>query len=279
VGRVTPCLRVTESGPSSSFQDGGRFGYLDYGVAPAGPCDPLLHAIANTLVGNSPEAAAIEYTLKGDTYEVCAASCQIAVTGDFTVEIDGIGVDAWRTHRLRQGQILSVRAAMQGVRGYLAVAGSFILNKVLGSHSTHARSGISAHIGGNIKAGDELEVRRSTTAIDIDLQFDLTAFPQIPAAIRIIWGPQDDYFGKQELASFEHGTFVVTPQSDRMGCQLNGPGIRFDRKHSLISEGIALGSIQVPSEGLFIVALMDRQTVGGYAKIATIVSSDIRAIT
>ena len=279
MGGVTACLEVVDAGPASSFQDAGRFGFVSYGVAPAGPCDPLLHAIANGLVGNPADAATIEYTLRGDTYKVSASSCRIAIAGDFLIEIDGQRVDAWRAHTLYKGQTLSVLYASQGVRGYIAVAGGFALDPVLGSVSTHARSGIGPLGGGTLKSGDRVPLALSDVTPDGEMEFDRSALPALTSEVRVVLGPQVEHFSDADIDALRDGLFTVTPQSDRMGCRLDGPVINYRKDRPLISEGIALGSIQAPGEGLFIVALYDRQTVGGYPKIATAISADIREIT
>lgn len=279
MGGVKPSLKVIDAGPASSFQDAGRFDFLNFGVAPAGPCDPVLHAVANCLVGNDQDATTIEYTFRGDTYEIAASSCRIAVAGNFVVEIDGKRVEAWRTHTLHKGQKLSVLYATQGVRGYLAIEGGFDLEPVLGSNSTHARSGIGPLHGTVLKSGDAVPLCLSEVMVGAgEQEFDQSILPPSASELRVVWGPQADYFESRDLAALGTATFTVTPKSDRMGCQVRGPKINYSRVVPLISEGVALGSVQVPGDGLFIIALMDRQTVGGYPKIATIIGPDVREI-
>lgn len=277
---MTAALKVLEAGPSSTFQDRGRFGFLRYGVAPAGPCDALLHAIANRLVGNNVGAAAIEFTLKGDRYEVIAETTRVAVVGDVTVEIDGQIVSSWRSHTLQQGQTLSVGYLKAGVRGYLAVDGGFDLLPELGSCSTHVRSGIGPLGGGRITGDTTIPIKLGNASMRPEQKFDVSALPLPSTELRVLLGPQDQYFAPDDLDRFTtQDGFVLTPKSDRMGAQLSGPNINYRRDLPLISEGMPLGSVQVLSEGNFVVALVDRQTVGGYPKIATIIGPDIRKLT
>lgn len=271
-------LAVEQAGPLTTIQDRGRFGYLSRGVSPAGPFDRLLHALANQLVGNPADSAAIEFVLKGDTYRIQADNCRLAVTGDFTVEIDGQKSAAWRTHTLRRGQALAIGHATKNARGYMAISGGLALPKVLGSHSVHTRTGIGPLGGSALKVGDILPLTSQHRAVGPELRFDPRALPPLANPLRVVMGPQLHHFSDEAVSVFLGGQFVLTPECDRMGFQLKGPEIAYRQDIPLISEGVALGSIQVLDKGLFIVGLLDRQTVGGYPKIATIISSDIRTL-
>lgn len=276
---MTAALRVIEAGPSSTIQDAGRYGFLRYGVSPAGPCDTLLHAIANRLVGNSTDTATIEFTLKGDRYEVAADSVQLAVAGDVTIEIDGQKKPSWRSYTLYEGQTLSVGYLTTGVRGYLAIAGGFDLAPQLGSLSIHVRTGIGPLGGMALKQSTMIPIKSGRAADVPEQEFDVSVLPEKVDDPRVVLGPQDQHFSAADMAQFMQSPFLLTPKCDRMGYQLSGPNIDYRRDIPLISEGIALGSIQVPGDGLFIVSMLDRQTAGGYPKIATVISPDIRHIT
>lgn len=275
---MRPALRVLSAGLSSTFQDAGRYSYVAFGVAPSGPCDTLLHAIANRLVGNSNDSTTVEFTLKGDSYEMTDGSCRVAVAGDFNVEVDGQKAASWRSYRLEAGQTISIGHATRGVRGYLAVEGGFALSSVLGSHSVHTRTGIGPHHGRAVATGDLLRLVRGHAEKRLEVQFNHQTLPTPSDTLRVVWGPQDDYFTSEAREAFTSSILTITRKCDRMGYQLSGPAIQTRTDLPLISEGVALGSIQVPGNGLFIANLVDRQTVGGYAKIATIVGPDIRAL-
>jgi biotin-dependent carboxylase-like uncharacterized protein len=239
-----------------------------------GPCDRLLAAIANRLVGNDLDATTIEYTLKGNSYEIATDSCRITVAGDFDFRIEGRSAQPWRSYMLTAGQRFSVGYANRGVRGYLAVEGGFALTSVLGSTSVHTRSGIGPRQGRPVQTGELLPLQRATAEGRLEGLFDPAAWPKPVLTLRVVWGPQDHYFDEEARLRFCEADFVVTPRCDRMGYQLSGPIIAHRKELPLISEGVALGSIQVPGDGLFIANMVDRQTVGGYAKIATIISAD-----
>ena len=276
---MTPALMVLEAGPSSTIQDAGRYGFLRYGVSTAGPCDTLLHAIANRLVGNSIDTAIIEFTLKGDRYKVAADSVRLAIAGDVAVDIDGAKVPSWRAYTLHEGQILSIGYVTRGVRGYLAVAGGYDLSLALGSLSIHVRSGIGPLGGGAIKSDTVIPIKLSSAPAIPEQELDVSVLPDYTGELRVVLGPQEQHFSADDVTRFTQSPFIVTPKCDRMGYQLSGPKIDYRRDRPLISEGIALGSVQVPGDGLFIVALVDRQTAGGYPKIATVIGPDIRHIT
>ena len=279
LGRVKPTIDIINASPGASIQDGGRYGFLAYGVSPSGPCDALLHAIANCLVGNDRGAAAIEFTLHGGRYRISAQSCRIAVSGRFPVRIDGGPAVPFRSYTLRMGQEIAIGYGADDVRGYIAVAGGFAFEPVLGSLSMHTRAGIGPIAAPNLRGGDRLPLCCEAAPAERDVAFLVESLPPATTQLRAVAGPQDDFFDDTAHTTFAEGIFQVTTRCDRMGCQLQGPEIDYDRARPLISEGVALGSIQVPNEdGLFIVPFPDRQTVGGYAKIATIVSADIRVL-
>lgn len=273
-----PALEVEQPGPSSTLQDAGRFGYLSRGVSPAGPFDRLLHAIANRLVGNAPGAAAVEFMIKGDVYRVQAERCRVAVTGDFDVRIDGEKAGSWRTHTLRRGQSLAIGNASRGLRGYMAVAGGFDLPAVLGSLSVHTRTRIGPLDGTALKQGSLLPLKAPHPPRGPDKRIDPKQLTGPSQRLRVVLGPQNHYFSSEATDAFLRSPFVLAAECDRMGFQIKGPDIAFRRDIPLISEGVALGSVQVLEQGLFIINLLDRQTVGGYPKIATVISTDVRML-
>ena len=268
-------LRVTQPGPYSTVQDAGRFGSQRFGISPAGAADPVLLAIANALVGNPAGAAAIESTLMGDAYEVAAESARIAVAGDVALKIDGEAAAPWRSHRLACGQKLRIGACRNGLRFYVAVQGGIAIAPVLGSRSTHVRTGIGGIEGRRLKAGDMLPLAQDAVAMRDEVRFDPANLPAPPERLRVVLGPQDDYFTADGVATFLASDYTVARDADRMGCRLEGPAIRHAKGHNIISDGIPLGGIQVPGNGQPIVLMRDRQTTGGYPKIACMIGPDV----
>lgn len=271
-------LVVTSAGPQSTLQDRGRIGYQRFGVSPAGALDPLYLAAANALAGNPADAAAVEFTLAGDTYAVEADSVRIAVAGDFAVAINGRPAASWRSHRLLRGQTLAVGPAARGARGYLAAEGGFAVAPVLGSVSTHLRTRIGGLDGGALKAGDALPLALAQARDRPDRRLDPGALPARSHTIRVVPGPQDDHFSDAGRATFFAGEYAVTAEADRMGIRLSGPQVEHARGYNIVSDGIVTGAIQVPGSGLPIVLLVDRQTAGGYPKIAVAIAPDIAAM-
>jgi biotin-dependent carboxylase-like uncharacterized protein len=275
---MTSTLEVIAAGPGSTLQDKGRFGLQRFGVSTAGAADPLLLAAANALVGNAAYEAAIEFTLVGDTYAVEADSCRIAVAGDAEVVIDGQSHPAWTSHRLTRGQRLRVSALSSGARGYLAVAGGFDAEPVLGSVSTHLRSGLGGFSGTRLRPGDRLPLKLAEVPMEPERALDPRRLPVRSNTLRVVLGPQQSHFTEAGLAAFLGSEFTVTAEADRMGYRLDGAVIEHADGFNIISDGIPLGAIQVPGTGKPIILLADRQTTGGYPKIACVIAPDVAAL-
>ena len=269
-------LRCIDPGPLATLQDSGRRGWQRFGVSVAGAMDPVGLAIANLLAGNPVGTAGIEVTLLGGIWEAAAESVRVAVGGaDFSLAIDGRPVASSRAHTLQRGQKLALGAVTNAARGYLAVAGGFDIGSMLGSRSTHLRSRLGGVDGGPIRAGQELPLALASAPDGPDLAFDPAALPGRPARIRAIPGPQDDAFTTEGVETLFSADYTVTSEADRMGARLAGPTIQHAGGYNIVSDGVAPGSIQVPGTGLPIVLFADRQTTGGYPKIATVISADL----
>lgn len=269
-------LRVIAPGGASTIQDRGRPGYARYGVPEAGAMDRLALDMANRLAGNDPGEAAIEFAMLGGSYKAVDGPCRVAVAGgDFDVRLDGVPLDAWRAIDLPEGATLTIGRARSGVYGYLAVAGGFDIAPVLGSRSVHLRSGIG---GGRLEAGALLPLRVESPPEGPMTALAREFWPTADGPIRIVLGPQDDFFTATGRAALLSGEYRVSLQSDRMGYRLEGPAIEHANGFNIVSDGIVLGSIQVPGTGQPIVLLADRQSTGGYPKIATVLSCDIRRL-
>jgi 5-oxoprolinase (ATP-hydrolysing) subunit C len=266
---VTGALVVKSAGPSSSVQDGGRPGWLRYGLAAAGAADPIALAAANALVGNPSDSAAIEFTLAGDTVRVEADAVRIAVAGAAAITIDGAPAPAWTSHRLVRGQTLAVGRLTSGVRGYLAVAGGIATEPVMGSRAAHLKAGI----GGRLRSGDRLPVVPQGAHDGPPLTLDPAVLPYVPLPLHVVLGPQDDRFTAEGIAAFLNGTYRVTTDADRMGLRLDGPPVDHAGGFNTISDGIAPGTVQVPGSRQPILLLCERQSTGGYPKIATVATA------
>lgn len=275
-------LRVLEPGLLTIVQDLGRPGYLRYGIPPSGPVDREAFILANRLVGNPDSAAGLECTLIGLRLEVDAAGV-VAVTGaEMPVTVNEQDVLRWTAVRLKAGDVLRLGQALRGVRAYLAVSGGIDVPAVLGSHSTYLRGQLGGLEGRQLQKGDLLRLGRPEVSLEAvegrQVRTEcIRAYSEEPE-VRVILGPQADRFTDAGIAAFLEGPYEMLPQSDRMGSRLRGPHITHTRGHDIVSDGVPLGGIQVIGDGQPIVLLVDRQSTGGYTKIATVCSFDIAKV-
>ncbi len=273
---MSAALRVLAPGPMTTLQDGGRVGWLRFGVAQSGALDPRALAAANLLAGNRPDEGALEMTLAGGEFAAEGGPVRIALAGcDMRATIDGAAAAPGRSHTLAAGSVLRIGAARSGARAYLAAAGGFAAEPVFGSVATHLRSGIGGFSGRALAAGDVLTLSGAPEGPELSL-----AAPPPPShpRVRIVLGPQDDGFTEAALAALLGAEYRVTPRADRMGCRLEGKRLEHRADFNIVSDGVASGSIQVPGDGQPIILLADRQTTGGYPKIATVIGADLPAL-
>jgi biotin-dependent carboxylase-like uncharacterized protein len=269
----------------TTVQDLGRPGYQRLGVPVSGALDHVSLRAANLLVGNPAGAAALEVAYQGPTLAVEAESVRVAFAGA-TAPIDILYAEQTASaerlpplHSLRllKGQRVRIGALSGSAVGYLAIEGGFDVAPVLGSRSTFTRAGIGGFEGRPLRAGDRLAINLAE-ATEREERMLPSLDLAIPARFRVVLGPQDDYFTAAGLHTLLESTYTVTSASDRMGMRLEGPPLEHAKGYNIVSDGIAPGSIQVPGDGLPIVLLADRQTTGGYPKIATVISTDLPAL-
>ena len=272
---MTAMLRVLRAGPACTVQDAGRHGWLRYGVTPAGPMDWIGHAAASLLAGNPEGGAALEIGPGGLDLTAEDGCIRLGLSAPgFAVTRDAAPLPCRAALTLHPGQILSIRPAASHVWAYLAAAGGFDLTPVMGSLSTHLRSGIGPLDGGAVLAGTALPCSAAPEGADLGLP---EAAPPRDT-LRFVPGPQQDAFTEAGFAAFCAGPYRLTPRSDRMGYRLEGPAIAHARGHDIVSDGIALGAIQVPGDGQPIILMADRQPTGGYPKIGTVIRADLPAL-
>jgi len=265
-------LVVQDGGPLTTIQDLGRFGHLRVGIPTSGPMDPEAFLLANRLVGNPDGEAGLECTLIGPRVEF-ADDRLVAVTGaDMAPTVNGAPVPAWETVPVKPGDVLRLGPARTGVRAYLAVAGGLETPLVLGSRSTYVRGRLGGLGGRALRRGDRLPLGAAAPARPRRVRPGHAPMYGGEAAVAVILGPQDDRFTAAGIDAFLTGPYELLPQSDRMGARLKGPFIEHTRGHDIVSDGVPMGGIQVIGEGQPIVLLADRQSAGGYTKIATVCS-------
>ena len=269
-------FRVIVPGALSTVQDLGRFGYQKSGMSCSGVTDQKAYESANQLVNNQKNEAVIEHTVFGGSYRF-QSDTVIALTGaDMKPSIDGKACPMYRPVFVPSGGILSLGAAVNGCRNYLAAAGGILVPPVLGSRSTNLKCKIGGFQGRALQSGDLLDT--GTLSVPFQQIKDLSLKAPVYSKeikVRVIEGPQSDYFTEKGLNLFYSAPYTVSEQSDRMGCRLEGPAVESIHGTDIVSDGIVFGSIQITSSGMPIVLMADRQTTGGYAKIATVITDDL----
>ncbi len=277
---MSAALKVVRPGLFDTLQDLGRVGFMALGMPTAGAMDRIGLRLANALLGNPPGMAAIEIGVMGPDLLVEADSVRVALVGPLSpAVIEGPDappkpLESDRTHLLTRGQVLRVGMIEGSSTAYLAVAGGFALPAFMGSLSTYARAGVGGMEGRKLGQGDSLPLAHAQ-AVPADDRKLAAPFDYGSGPIRVVWGPQEDYFTADGRRTFVGADYRVSKEADRMGIRFEGPSIAHSKGADIISDGIAAGAIQVPGAGLPIVLLADRQTVGGYPKIATVASVDL----
>lgn len=285
-------LLILKPGPLSLFQDAGRHGYQAYGAPVCGVMDQVAYRLANALVGNRECLPVLEMTLSGPQILFRQDAC-IAVCGaPFTLSCDRTPLALNRPHLIRAGQVLDIgpppttHGMQQGLaRASLAIAGGVQVATAMESTSTDIKSRMGGIDGRALVKGDKLTLKRTLTAAAVpELDGFLDDFRiYLPAGlglgsrthIRVMRGAHWTLFNTQQQNHFLNAPYLITPHSDRMGYRLNGPTLQPEAGLQILSEPTAFGTIQVPPDGQPIVLMADRQTTGGYPKIANVASVDL----
>jgi antagonist of KipI len=267
-------LTVVRPGMLTTVQDLGRWGHQGSGVPVAGPMDAYSHRLANRLAGNSDSAAALEVTLMGpelqaDRDVVCAVA-----GATFSLMVAGRAVDMHRAFVLGAGETLRFGVRGEGARATLAVRGGFNVPEIFGSRATSVISGMGPFRGRALAAGDQLPIGFDGGFAQERPPYPL-AMPHGGARVRVIPGPHVAMFVPGALDTLLHGRYRITPQSNRMGYRLEGPVLARAPGDDLLSDATPIGSLQVPASGQPILLMADRQSTGGYPKIATVITADL----
>jgi len=272
-------VKIIRPGLLTTVQDDGRYAYQRFGVSISGAMDQFSSHVANFLVGNDPGEAVLETTLMGPSMEMLE-DCVIALAGaDMAPQINSRDVPMWQTLFVPKGSVLTFTALRSGARGYIAFAGGIDLPEVMGSRYTYVKARLGGLEGRPLRAGDVLRVNRLQRNLK-DIRRIRVAGEYIPTypaeqVLRVVLGPQDDYFTQEGIDTLLSETYTVSKECDRMGYRLEGKAIAHRESADIISDGIMIGSIQVPGNGQPIILMADRQTTGGYTKIATVISADL----
>lgn len=268
-------MHIGSPGLFTLVQDLGRWGYQSKGISVSDPMDSFSLRIGNAMLGNDDNTAALEILMSGPE-AVFEKSCCIVMTGaDLGLIINGSPAEAWRVYRINAYDRIGFSGATgDGCRAYLCVSGGIDVPVVMGSRATHVRAGLGGYKGRALRNGDVLELGgvvsgwKNTEDFVCPREFRVTR--DRGETLYTMDGPQTDAFSEEGLATFYTAPYTVTHEIDRMGYRLDGPEIARRRGADVISDAVAFGAVQVPGNGKPIVLLSDRQTTGGYTKIAVI---------
>lgn len=270
-------IKVLKSGFFTTVQDLGRTGYQKFGMPVAGVMDNFSCRIANYLVGNDEGEAVLEATFLGPELEF-GEDMIVAVTGaDMKPKLNGKEIPMWESIKVTKGDKLALGGILSGIRSYIAFSGAIDVELVNNSKSTYAKSGIGGFKGRRLMDKDELNVKVSDNIV-CGRYLESKYIPEFNKKnlIRVVLGPQDDYFTEEGINTFLNDSgYKITNEADRMGYRLAGGIIEHKEKADIISDGALFGSVQVPANGQPIILMADRQTTGGYTKIATVISTDL----
>jgi allophanate hydrolase len=276
---MMPALKIIAAGLHTTVQGQKRIGYQDIGVPASGPLDSVSIRLANALVGNPQDAAALELLLQGPTCEVLSDSLRLALVGcSAGIEIrsgDPRLIPAGRSVRLAKGEVFRIGPLGDSACAYLAIEGGFDIAPVLGSVSTYVRGAIGGFQGRRLQKNDFVPLNFATVDVRPECKLRRSFDLALEQPVRVVLGPQLDYFTDAAVKVFLSGDYTVSPQSDRMGFRLDGPPVEHAKGYNIVSDGVVPGSIQVPGSGCPIILLADNQTTGGYPKIATVASADL----
>ena len=275
-------ILVRDAGPLTTVQDEGRFGYQQFGVTPSGPMDARAFHIANILVVNPQGEGTLEMTFKGPELEFDQDNVIAVTGGDMQPSVNGERITMYAAVPVRAGDVLSFGFAFSGgCRGYIAFAGGLDIPLVMGSKSTLVSKKLGGYEGRALQKGDRIgfSAPKATLSGMDKRHCPVPVYPTDEITLRVVLGPQEDAFSEEEQKKFFWFDSKVTNEFDRQGCRLEREvPVKHLKDGNIISDGIAFGSIQVPTTGQPFIMMTDRQTVGGYTKIGTVITVDLPKI-
>jgi len=274
-------IEVLKPGLISSFQDLGRWGHQPLGVPVSGAMDELAHRLANLAVGNDDNEATLEVTMMGPTLRFEHDAVLAWAGADLSPALEGVPVPPLAATAVRAGTTLQFGRRVSGLRAYLAVQGGYALAPVMGSTSTYARAGFGGHEGRMLRKGDRIALASAGAGpVPAPLHDDerLRRLDGIApdAPIRVLRGREWQQFAGPAQQVLLTQQWRIGAQSDRMGYRLEGAtALERAARGDILSEPVAFGTVQVPPDGQPIVLMAERQTTGGYPKIAQVASIDL----
>ena len=270
-------VKVINPGLLATIQDLGRYGFQQFGLPVSGVMDEFAYKVLNILLENDDHAGAIEVTMSGLVLEFYEDSVIAITGGNLDPKINGKSIDMWTTVFINKGDILWFSGVKSACRAYIGFKGGIKIPQIMGSKSTYLKGGLGGIKGKALSKGDFIPV----CPVEKN-SFIRRILPEkyIPSysnniEIRVVMGPQDDYFSSAGIETFLSNEYKISNDCDRMGFRLEGKTVEAIDGSDIISDGISFGSIQIPGHGKPIIMMADRQTTGGYAKIAGVISSDL----
>lgn len=266
-------LKIIRPGPLATLQDAGRVGLRRYGIPPSGAMDRFAYQVGNWLVGNSLGAAAVEVTLVGLCVEALVPLTLAITGGDLTPTINGSPAAMWTTLHMERGDRLQLGKRGSGCRAYLAIGGGLNGPEFFGSKSVFAKG----RMGQLLQRDEILSIEDTLPMLDKPrtLPDELRPSYSPPHLVRVVLGPQADYFTPRGIETFLNCEYRLSPNSDRQGLRTSGPAIEFCKGPDIVSDPTPVGAIQVPGDGRPIILHCDGQVTGGYAKIAVVAQADL----
>ncbi|WLR42438.1 biotin-dependent carboxyltransferase family protein [Bacillus carboniphilus] len=284
-------ILVEKPGLFSTIQDIGRHGYQQFGVVVSGAMDPLAHQLSNILVGNPPSETTIEITMSGPTLTFFS-DCVIAICGgEFQASIENQSIPMWRTIYVRKNSTLKIGPTLKGARGYIAISGGIDVPNQLNSKSTYIKANLGGLKGRPLQKNDILHIGNEAD-LNKKIKKSLCSSPShfslmkqsispnvytyiTDRSIQFTKGIHYDWLHQNAKTLMQSNCFTVTPQSNRMGYQLDGPNLLLNKKQEVLSTAVNVGTIQVLPSGKPIILLADRQTTGGYPMIGQVSLADL----
>ena len=269
-------FEILRAGINTTFQDRGRFHMQHFGVTPGGCMDLDSFSIANALVGNSLNEGVLEFAYQGPLLKLIKGRTKIAMTGNVLFQIiksneEKLMGECNRTYILEEGDQIDILATKQSAYGYMALEGGFDVKPFCKSVSILSRAQIGPNEGKKIKINDKINIRTNSQN---KKNFSTKVINNNQNLIRVLKGPQFDYFSKESQKDFFSKEYKISNLTDRMGMRLEGTIMKNVVSANIRSEGITKGAIQVPADGQPIILLTDYPTIGGYPKIANVTSVD-----
>ncbi|MBA1337599.1 MAG: Allophanate hydrolase subunit 2 [Pelagibacterales bacterium] len=269
-------FEVLRAGVNTTYQDKGRFGMQHLGVPPSGCVDNKSFLVANAISGNKNSIGVIEFAYQGPLLKLIKGKTKIAIAGNVNFKIiyknnETIEGDCNRSYNLNEGDQIDILGTKESVYGYLSVEGGFDIESFCNSVSTLVKAQIGPNNGTKINLGEKIKInkfRENNNSFKVNIAYEKTN------VIRVLKGPQYDYFSEESKKIFFSQFYKITNLTDRMGMRLEGKILKNIINTNIRSEGITKGAIQVPADGQPIIPLTDHPTIGGYPKIANVISAD-----